>query len=494
MKILKPISIAVVAMLLAVVPAMRAQAQLADIKPAAVVSVASLSEIKGDLEYLAEAAGLKDNAMVGAGLSMMDLVTAGIDKNRPAGAYVTFGPAPIPDVVVFVPVTDLKGLLALHKENIGEPEDLGGGLMRVDGANGQAVFIKEANGWAFTAQSKDLLSATPADPSALLAGLNKEYTIAVRLNVRNIPAPLRGMAIAKIQEGFEESLAGLDGDEREFAEGLGRKQVEMVSRLVEESDQVTLGWAVDSMAKKTYIDFSMTAIDGSRLAKSMSMAAESTTAFAGFLKEGAAVNLNFARQLHADDIAQYSQMLKVLSAKAIQELEKDADLDSAEAKAAAKDVLGSLIGVLQKTVETGKVDGGAALVLAPESIKFAAGGHISDGPELERILKKIVELGKNEADFPAVKLDADSHKGVRFHTMSIPIPEGKDEPRKFFGDNLGVAVGIGANSVYLAFGKDSIDTLKGIIDALRGRRQQIGAARPTQHRPGADHRLCRRGK
>ena len=45
------------------------------------------------------------------------------------------------------------------------------------------MFIKEADGWAFIADSQDLLDDLPKDPVALLDGLDKKYTLAVRVNV-----------------------------------------------------------------------------------------------------------------------------------------------------------------------------------------------------------------------------------------------------------------------------------------------------------------------
>ena len=95
---------------------------------------------------------------------------------------------------------------------------------------------------------------------------------------------------------------------------------------------------------------------------------------------------------------------------------------------------------------------------------------------MENALKKFAKLAEKEPNFPGIKFDADKHAGVRFHTTSIPVP--KDEGiSKVLGDKLDVAVGIGAKSVYLAVGTDSLKLVK---DADR---QVEGPGRASQLPP-----------
>jgi hypothetical protein len=91
------------------------------------------------------------------------------------------------------------------------------------------------------------------------------------------------------------------------------------------------------------------------------------------------------------------------------------------------------------------------------------GGRVADGAKVEMLLKKFVELAKDEPGFAGVKLDADEHEGVRFHTLSVDLPAG-DDAEKVFGDRLDVVVGIGTTSAYLAVGKDGLAQLKTAID------------------------------
>jgi hypothetical protein len=91
------------------------------------------------------------------------------------------------------------------------------------------------------------------------------------------------------------------------------------------------------------------------------------------------------------------------------------------------------------------------------------GGFIADPAKIESGLKKLVELGKEEPEMPAVKWNAESHAGVNFHTLSAPTPD-EEDARKLFGETIDFAVGIGQDSVYFAMGKECLAAAKKVID------------------------------
>ena len=117
------------------------------------------------------------------------------------------------------------------------------------------------------------------------------------------------------------------------------------------------------------------------------------------------------------------------------------------------------------TLQEGILDGGAVLNLAPNSATLVAGGLVVDAAKVESGLKKMAELAaKENDDFPGFKWGADSHAGVKFHTMSVPIPDDEEKPRQLFGDTVEVAVGIGAKSAFLGMGRDCMQAIKDVID------------------------------
>lgn len=442
-------------------PLARGQAQ--EIKPVAVISIASVDKILSDVEYLTVVAGSPDVGKLASG--MAGIYVNGVDRTKPMGAFVMMEGME-PKVTGFIPVKDFKTVLATLRNAGVEGRDAGGGVQQFGGGD-QSVFVKEQTGWVYLAQKAEHLAAKlPADPSKLLAGLDQKYNLAIQVNMTNLPRDVKQTAVSFLKSQAEMQLRDQIGNaaDREMAEKVTNNSVKSVVALIEETDQVTLGWGVDRTAKSTFIDLSMTAVAGTTTARRMASATDAKSNFAGFLMADAAMTLNLTQKLLKEDIDQYTTLIKPLRAQALKEIDNDADVPAAQ-KAEAKEVVGSLIDVVQGTLESGKIDAGASLFLEPKALSFAAGIYVADGATLEKNVKKgAAILAKTEPDFPTIAFDADKHAGVKFHTFSKEVPGGESEARQLLGDKLDVVIGTGAKAFYIAFGKGCSDNLKKVID------------------------------
>lgn len=448
------------AMALLVAPLSQLLAQNA--KPVLVVSISSVEDTLADIAYITKAAGAEDAGRTA--LLFGNAFTNGINKKKPIGVYVSPKAGGGDFVgVAFVPVTDLKTILATFKEQIGEPKDAGDGVQEIT-AQGQSVYIKEQKGWAFLSNEKENLAGLPEDPAALLGNLPKEYTVAAKVNVANIPAELKKVAVDTIKEGFERQLqANPQGLDNELVEKMQRNQLEALVKMVDELDEIMIGFAIDGPGKRTYLDINITAREGTSLAKQYAALADTKSSYAGFLIPGAAATLNLSSTMAKEDIDQTVTVLKGVRANAMKEIDNDPNLDAAK-RGAAKEVLGSLMDAFIKTVEGGKIDGGAVLVLDAKTIDFAAGGLVADGKSVEDSFKRLIELAKDEPDFPTVKLNTGAHGGITFHSITAPIPETEREARELLGDKVNIILGTGPKSVYVAFGKNAESLLTQVID------------------------------
>jgi hypothetical protein len=435
-------------------------------KPVVVLSISGVDELLGDVDYLTKAAGAEDYGNLFKLLAAP--YTVGIDKTKPWGVVLqSDGDEFLP--LGFVPVKDLKGVFGALREQIGEPRDVGGGVFEL--TDPAPMYIKEANGFAFIAAESKFLETLPDDPVKLLGGLNTEYDIAVRAYAQNIPQAQKDWAIEQIKEqnrqALENQLQGLDEDDPQYklAKRLSENQLARLVDMINDTEEATIGWSTDGMAKKTYLDISLVAKQGTPTAKRMDLLKGNETAHAGFALPGAAMTLAITSRMDKDDIDQVAALLDTVKAKAFEEIDTDGDLDTDSKKAQAKEVIGGLIDVLMKTCESGKLDGGAAVVLEPKQMTLVAGGQIADPKGLETALRKLVELAKDEPDFPEVKFDAETYKGIVFHTVSVPVPASEEEARQVLGENLDVVVGIGNSAAFLSLGHDAGGMLKKVIDA-----------------------------
>ncbi|WP_254511792.1 hypothetical protein [Anatilimnocola floriformis] len=434
-----------------------------EVKPVVVVSIASIEDTLTDVGYITKAAGYED---VGKTAMLFgNAFTGGFDKKKPIGAYVTMsGGEPRP--VIFVPVTNLQQILETFKEQLGEPKDAGDGVFEIGKA--ASAFYKEQAGWVFIAQQKEYLVGLPADPAALLGKLPKDYNVAVKVLGNNVPVELKqaGVDAIKVQfeRSFEAGAANAPPEQREAMEKVGKNSVAQITRIMEEMEEVTLGLSIDSVAKKTFLDVTLLAKDGTTLARQFAMNTGLKSGFSGFLLPEASVTANFVGKLGPEDITQQVALFNTMKAQVMKQIDNDANVD-ANKRGPVKMVVGQFMDVLTKTVESGKMDGGAALVLEPKNISFVAGMYVADGATFEAAFRKLVDIAKDEPEFPKVSFDVATHGGVKFHTLSVPIPASESEMREFFGPNMDIVLGTSPGSAYLAFGKNAQGLIKKVMDA-----------------------------
>lgn len=447
-----------------------------ELKPVAVLSLSGYDELLGDIEFVGK---LSDNPDLAKGLeAMLKLFTksqglAGLDKARPWGAVVqTDGQRLTGLEYVFLPVTDLKKLLSVMEPFVGKAEEDEDheGVFKIEGKK-KPLYVKEKQGgWAFVAHKPETLDHTPADPLRVLRGLAEQYDAALRLHVANMPEKLRQEFIAKMEENAEKNFEQGPGEPDEHyavRKKVSEQMLASMTRVMGDLDQVTVGLTLDHDVGKAFLEVSLTAVKGTESARQIAKLRPAKSNFAGFLLPGAALNANWAGQLPEAKIAMINTMVEAVREQAFRDIDKKDKPE--EEDRVAKQLVGDVLDLVWQTAKGGRVDGGLALLLHPESVTLLAGGYVADAAKLEKLAKQVVKIAEaeNSAVGQWVKLDADQYKGVRFHTVSRPIPEDAKNREKvvgLIGETLDVVLGIGKQSVYVAAGRDAMRTLKQAIE------------------------------
>ncbi len=450
-------------------------AEKAEMKPVVVVSFAGYAELKRDLEYLGTVSGNPDMANNLEGLLMLftqNQGLAGLDQDRPWGLALSLGDGGIapPAGLVFLPVSDLQKLLGSLAALTGEPEDKGDGVWEIK-KDANSVYVKESDGWAFLSQTAEGLGKLPADPLALLGGLEKKYDLAVQLNIQNIPQALRDMGAdllkRQVEAGLQQATENSDDEtQAELQAKVARAQLEMLAKAINELDQITLGWAIDSEGKRTLLDLNLTALEGSETAKQLALVTNSASKFAGFLLPDAMLNMHINSVAAETDIEQSLGMLANLRTHVMQEIDEDEDLADEDAKQVVKDLVGEVLDVAEETLKEGRINAGLSIV-GEGPLTIVAGGLVADGEKLEEVAKKLAKLAENESDTELeIELDAGDYKEVNFHTVSLPLPDDEDseKAKELFGETLLVTLGFGSESVYIGLGDAGMETIKKVID------------------------------
>jgi hypothetical protein len=431
--------------------------------PAVVVSVASIDRLLSDIGYLTRAAGMPQ--MGGFVTLVTSPYLAGLDTKRPSGMLVTFS-GEEPSGVAFVAVTDFEAVLKRIEEQVGPRQDVGGGIVKFSVQ--RDIFLKQQAGWAFVSDKAAHLANLPQDPSQYLIGLDKQYTLAVRVNGRSIPPQMKQAAIAQVQQDLEgrleRELADKPEQERQQAEQMMRTTSELLVSLIQDVDQVTLGWGTDSQGGTIFLEKTVTGQPGTKLAEHMAKTGSLPSPYAGFQLPDAAVSLSYSLAVPTQVAAAARPAMADLRQRAMKGIDEDRKLTDEKARTALKEAVNGLLDVLQTTLEQGRLQGGAAIMLAPGAARFAAGGFVADGAKVEQAVRKLVEAGRTDPNFPEVQFNAATHADVRFHTATVEVPADEQEARKVFGPQLDVAIGTGKQTAYAAAGQEALALLKQVID------------------------------
>lgn len=450
-----------------------AAATAADAKPIATLAFSGYDELMKDVECIGKISDQPDLAkMLETVLAMQTQGKglAGLDKTRPWGVVILAGDDPMPTGYAFIPVAKLEELLGALKSagmDISDPED---GISQISGPEGKTVFIKQQGDWAYVCLNKEGFAAADPDPAKLLGEAAKQYTLSLRLNMQNIPAQLSDMLMGMMEIGMQSGMQQMpeeSDEDYDLRMKMTKNSLEQTKKLFKEMDSVFLGIAIDEKTGAAHVDIEQTALAGTDAAAQLAAVKSGKTDFGGFYQPDAALTLSSFAALDKSQQEQMNDtltMYRVMLERAIDEQEL-----GDEEKAKAKEMADAVVKIFADTIAAGRMDMGAALKLAPAKSTLIGGAAVADGSAADKVLRELVEVAKAEQPEAAemLKLDAAEHAGVKFHTLSMPLPEemeNREQVTALIGEKVELVVGVGAKQLYLGVGEGSLDTLKAAID------------------------------
>lgn len=461
-KLFSRLSLAMLAMLVIALPQRQATAQTdMELQPGIIISLTNLNEHLGDIEHLVEAAGF------GQMKGLVRMGTAeyirGIDPDKPMGAMLFFeGENPEPDVLGFLPITDIDDVLDTIAQFVDIDEGDDDIVLTTD--DGTELTVRVQEGYAFITRNAEMLENLPADPANLLEDLPNDYNFAARVFGQRIPEELRSKMIDLIREGAEESMdrAG-DGPEAELQRANFEYSMASIESLINDTDEVIAGLSVDEENNRVYIDMKFVGTPDSRLARQCeAMKDAPATRFGGFLFDDAAMNFHFSGKMLEDDVVQLQSMIDDLKSAAIKEIESEVEEGemSEDEMEVAKRIIGDLVNVLRDSMADGVLDMGAAVTLGDDSPAMAMGLKIANGTQLEASVKELAEIAQSENAPLEFRFDTGTENGIRFHEVEVQVPESEEEARDILGEKVQILLGVGDDVLYAAAGDAGKELLK----------------------------------
>ena len=444
-------------------------------KPIAALAVASYNDLLDDVNFVG---GLVDRPQLGAGLDgLVTLVTqgkglAGVDKARPFGAIVQASGADDVSGYVFVPVNDFKAALDLLKL-YNEVEDQGGIYKLTPKDGKQANYVKQHDSWACFSDKAESLAHIAGDPLNAIHGMEKNYIVAGRVFLADVPEALRDKFLTGLKSGIENEANNKKDDETDEQFAQRKKFLEQIeayfTRVAGDMDQLNFGWGLDRKAARTFVDFSGTAKPGTETAAEMALAAEAKSYFSGFRIPGAAALYAVASPIPAVKQKLAESLIELARSHAVSKIVERAPENK---RATAKVVVGDSLDLLTKMVKSGRTDMVLTGLLSEDSATGLGAFYVADGKLFDKIVHTVVKA--IEEDNPAVSqfvtLDAETAGGLNIHKVSIPIPENAENREKlvkFIGEKLDIVVAVGDENVYVAAGRDADSKLKAAVAASK---------------------------
>ena len=424
-------------------------------EPAVVISLAPVKEQLSDINHLVEASGFGQLKFFIK--TQVKYYTNGIDATRPAGALLYFeGDNPEPKVVVFLPVKDIDDFLdtVSNLAEVDEEDD----FIEIS-ANGESFFATEKGSNVFISQSKESLTDLPEDPQSMLGDMSSKYNIGVQVIGSRIPDELREKAIDLIKDGYLDSLQSMGGDPDQIDKQIAdfEEQIKMLSDI----DEITFGMATEAEKGKLSMEGIVTGKPGSKVAKSYAgFANPEPSRFAGFMNDKAAMDYNMSFKVLSEDSEQIGDQLDTLIEQMMTELDNDGEFEDAELDTIRSAAV-QIAEVIEETYKQGRIDTGGHLMMGENDYNFASGGQVSDPKKIESAAKELIGLLKERAgDVFEFNLDFTKHEGINFHEIVFKVPEDEEELQDYVGPEVIILLGIGEKDVYLAAGKNPMDTLK----------------------------------
>jgi hypothetical protein len=430
-------------------------------EPVLMVSITNLDRLTKDVNYVT---GTLGQAQAGSIFGMMaNTYTNGIDRTRPIGIAVQIVDG-MPAPVVLVPTANVKKLLKTFEAQTGPADEFDDGTLAV-AAGPNILYIKQVGDWAFAAQARDQLSDLPADPAPWFHGMGDDFDIAIRVNVQALSPDQREQVVAQLKQGFETALAQQPNEQAEQVRQMGTQSLEQLEQVINDTETLQLGFAIQPDNKQLRFEIYMTAAAGTDLASLYAGQKPIPSKFASLVQPSAAGYFHAAGSISSDGIDQAKASLQQATGSVRAALE-NADQISPDDRAELEAFFERLIEIGADTISEGKSDAGGLLSLDNEELNALAGFFVSDGSKVAQLAKDLAAKieASGDPNAPTFTFDAAEYKGVTMHYVEADVPEQEAQAREIFGESLRLTIGTGEDAVYLAMGPQAESKLKKLID------------------------------
>lgn len=435
--------------------------------PALTLAITSLDKLNPDVMYLFRASGLQ--AQAGMVTFFVNQYSQGLDKARPIVLTAELPPGGLePKVFISLPVADVEKFFAATANFITKT-DVGKNQYELVVNTTQAFYAIYDGQWLFVTQNKDDLALHPKSPATLTAPLIKNYDLAVNINLDAVPADSKSEIIANLEQGFKSGFAqnsGMTPEEAEAARKQGEESLQQIKDLINDTDQVMVGLAIDRTKKFVALDFASKFDSSSDSAKQINAIAGLQSSLGTVIQSTDPIQMTYRSKLDKEKIDQMNSSLDLYLKQSIAGMKKS--VQDAKQREILTNILTVLIEASKSAMANGEVDSATALNFT-NGINIISFSRVANSSEVESKLIGLLNQYKSEPTAPQITSSAQDYKGMKLYSGSWKVPDSADlaEVRRIIGETIPFTLAFGKNYTGLALGVNAEKDAKAAVDRLQ---------------------------
>ena len=411
-------------------------------QPFVMLAMNSPSRLMSDFQYIASKSRIEDfKGLTDFVEPYLDV----LDSTKPMGLMVYAGTKDL-EFVACLPISDITGLKKLL-DGYGSVTECALGLVFKPVFGGK-YMIKQVGDYAFVTATRERLNDLPSEPAGLLQASVSKNTAALTIDMKKLPKLIKDAGSQGFQNGLHRHSYGAS------AAGVLSGIEKTVDDLIYDSEKISYYFNVDQQTNSVSLESSIVSNQGSLIsdaaAANLSMG---PSMFGGFQND-----INSAMRFHWRS-ATMGSYFAALKADAVNSIGKAREQTGQDYKGDPEEeaIALELEKMLDDTIASNRLDVAANLFFKDGKENLLVAIHINDTTPLREFYESAI-VNEKVKFIPNV----DQHNDVVFHEMigeSSPDMVGIYQPltaelsRKF-------TIGIGDQAVYLAMGRDSLETLK----------------------------------
>lgn len=428
--------------------------------------IAPLDRLQRDFAFLAE--GVEQGSTT-AIRELFTELSMGIDARRPVGVALLYDAKFVP--VIFAPVKDEGRLFTILDSRLGWKfrREADGFYRYTDTTSKIDLVARVAGTWVYLTgfSHREMLREVPSDPTVLFEGSDPTLTAHITLNVDQLPPEMH----AKLVSSLGDAPTGAEG--KSIVNDAVMPIGQWVRQFLAETKSLQLDLQCFRPLKQFHVTSSLTAVAGSELARWIDDTSQRPALFSHLSSNDSVFAAVSSLKLGATAIQPLLDAWEPFAAAA------QADAPSQNSENPAEALLGRLvaqsINAVTKTLAKGELDFG--LVIEPQGrdqVVLLAGTTLQDARALEQTAIEVGNLLQQSPDFRDLEWSVSGDGDVSLHQLVIPSTDATT--RTLFGDPASLAIGVGTDRLYAAFGGAALARLSEAVDRSREDTPERGVA------------------